>query len=256
MNILAITQARSGSLRLPGKVLKKIDGISLLEIHLKRLLKSKRIDQLLIATTVNQEDDSIVEIADKLNIPAYRGSVNNVLERFYLAAKLYEPTWIVRLTSDCPLIDADLVDLVIEKALSENLDYCSNSLEPSFPDGMDVEIFKASALEKAAQEATLASDKEHVTPYLYRNSTFFNKNMFVSANYSSSENYSAVRLTIDEPEDFEVIRLIIKKLGIEKDWKTYADFYVAHKEINLLNKNIKRNEGYIKSIKNDSQNDK
>lgn len=252
MNILAITQARMGSSRLPGKVLKKVNDESLLEIHLKRILKSKRINQVVVATTTNPEDDAILEITHKMNVPAHRGSVNNVLERFYEASQPYHPDWIVRLTSDCPLVDPALIDAVIDKAVLEDLDYCSNCLEPTFPNGMDVEVFKRTALEKAMKEAVLNSDKEHVTPYIYKNSTFFNGTIFKSANYNNTQNYGDIRLTIDEAADFDVLKIVIDKLGCDEDWKTYADFYLSNKDIKELNEHINRNEGYLKSLKNDA----
>jgi spore coat polysaccharide biosynthesis protein SpsF (cytidylyltransferase family) len=251
MNVLAITQARMGSSRLPGKVLKTVKGKTLLTIHLERLLKSKRINQLLVATTTNEEDKAIADLAISMHLSYYKGSVDNVLERFYQAAKPFNPLWVVRVTSDCPLIDAELVDKVIEKAMTEDLDYCSNTLESLFPDGEDVEVFKFSALEKAWKEATLNSDKEHVTPYIYRNSTFLNQNKFVSANYGNEENYGSVRLTVDSPPDLEVLKILIEDLGMDKTWQTYADCYLSNAEIKKINEHIARNEGYIKSLKND-----
>jgi spore coat polysaccharide biosynthesis protein SpsF (cytidylyltransferase family) len=246
MNVLAITQARTGSTRLPGKVLKKVGDQTLLEIHFERILKSKRIDQLLVATTIAPEDEAIAGLASAHGLPFYRGSIHNVLNRFYLAASPYQPLWMVRLTSDCPLIDPQLIDTVIEKALDLDVDYCSNTLDPTFPDGMDIEVFKFAAFERAWLEATLASDTEHVTPYIHRNSSFNGKDLFQSFNVSNPENYSDVRLTVDEASDFEVISLLIEKLGTDKGWKTYADYYRTNDLINGINKHIGRNEGYQK----------
>jgi spore coat polysaccharide biosynthesis protein SpsF len=146
MEVLAITQARSGSTRLPNKVLKTIGNQTLLDIHLQRILTSKKIDQLLVATTVDELDLRIVEIAKAKDLPFYQGSIANVLDRFYQAAVTFKPKWVVRLTSDCPLIDAELIDSVINYAIEKDVDYCSNTLRPSFPDGMDIEVFKFSAL--------------------------------------------------------------------------------------------------------------
>jgi spore coat polysaccharide biosynthesis protein SpsF len=246
MNVLAITQARTGSTRLPGKVLKKVGDQTLLEIHFERILKSKRIDQLLVATTIAPEDEAIARLASAHGLPFYRGSINNVLNRFYQAALSYKPLWMVRLTSDCPLIDAELIDMVIAKAIELQVDYCSNTLDPTFPDGMDIEVFKFTAFEKAWREATLASDTEHVTPYIHRNSSFNGKDLFQSFNVSNDVNYGDVRLTVDEASDFDVISLLIGKLGTDKDWKTYADYYKNNDLVNGINKHINRNEGYQK----------
>jgi len=251
MEVLAITQSRSGSTRLPNKVLKAINGSTLLKIHLDRIQQSSKIDELIVATTVDKLDIKIVEIAKKNRLPFYQGSIENVLDRFYQAAKEFEPKWVVRLTSDCPLIDAKLIDSLIEYAVEKDVDYCSNTLKPTFPDGMDVEVFKFFALEKAWREAKLDSEKEHVTPYIHKNSTFNGLDLFTSCNYESDKDFSNVRLTVDEPEDFEVVEKIINQLGLDKDWKEYANFYLANKEINELNSTSKRNEGYNKSLRED-----
>lgn len=250
MNVLAITQARTGSTRLPGKVLKRVGDKTLLDIHFDRIRQSQKIDQLLVATTIAPEDEAIVELASAQGLPVYRGSVSNVLDRFYQAALPYKPEWIVRLTSDCPLIDPQVIDMIIRTAIETDMDYCSNTLEPTFPDGMDVEVFKFSALEKAWRDATSTSDKEHVTPYIHQNSSFFEKALFRSCNIPCAIDYSDVRLTVDEASDLEVITLLIEQLGTGKDWKSYADYYRTNDLVNGINKHIKRNEGYDNSLKN------
>jgi len=251
MEVLAITQARSGSTRLPNKVLKTIGHQTLLDIHLQRILKSKKIDQLLVATTVDALDTRIVEITKSNALPFYQGSVENVLDRFYKAAVKFKPKWVVRLTSDCPLIDAMLIDDVINYAIEKDVDYCSNTLNPTFPDGMDIEVFKFTALEKAWKEAELDSEKEHVTPFIHKNSTFNGLDLFVSCNYESDTNFSDVRLTVDEPTDFDVVKLVVENLGLDENWRTYTDFYLLNKKINELNGSYRRNEGYEKSLKED-----
>ncbi len=250
MNVLAITQARTGSSRLPGKVLKKIGDKTLLEIHVERILKSNRIDKLLVATTIAPEDDAIAGLASAHGLLFSRGSVQNVLDRFYQAALAHKPQWVVRLTSDCPLIDPALIDMVVGKAMELKVDYCSNTLDPMFPDGMDVEVFTFEALEKAWHEATSASDKEHVTPYIHQNSSFYGKDLFRAVNIANAGNYGDVRLTVDEASDFEVIALLIERLGADKDWKTYADYYKANDLVKGINRHIGRNEGYQNSLKN------
>ncbi len=252
MKVLAITQARTGSSRLPGKVLKTIAGKTLLQIHLERVLKSQRIDQLLVATTVDPADDAIETLVKGMNLPLYRGSVKNVLDRFYQAALPYQPDWVVRLTSDCPLMDPALIDEMIDAALEKNTDYCSNGMQPTFPDGLDIEVFKFTALEKAWHEATSDSDKEHVTPYIYNQSNFKQQNLFTAFNFAFESNYEKVRLTVDESFDFEVIKILIEQLGMHKDWKTYADYYRSNDLVKGINQHINRNEGYRNSLKNNS----
>lgn len=251
MKIVAITQARYGSSRFPGKILKTIQDKPLLEIHLKRILQSKKITQLKIATTTEEGADLIVKIGEKLGITSYKGSVDNVLDRFYHTALPENPDYVVRLTSDCPLIDPNLIDLVIDKCIATGVDYVSNALNPTYPDGVDVEVFKFSALKKAYEEAELKSDKEHVTPYIWRNSSEKGGNLFTSFSVENPVDYSALRITVDEEKDFLLIKNLIEKLGIDKTWQEYADFILQNAEIKEINKEYKRNEGYYKSIKND-----
>lgn len=251
MSVVVITQARSGSTRLPNKVLKKIGGKTLLQIHIERIKKAKQIDDIYIATTVEKSDSVIEELAKKLGVKYYRGSENDVLDRFYQTVKHVKPVFIVRLTSDCPLIDPVLIDEVVKETKSQNLDYYSNGLVENYPDGQDIEVFKFTALEKAWNEATLTSEREHVTPYIRKNSTFYGQSLFTSNNHGLDESYKNVRLTVDEPNDFEVIKILINDLGLDKDWRTYTDYYLSNENINTLNKDIVRNEGYLKSINKD-----
>lgn len=251
MEVLAITQARIGSSRLPSKVLKTIGNKTLLQVHLERILKSKKIDKLIVASTSELGVEAILQIAGRLNVDVYQGSLENVLDRFYQAAIKYQPKWVVRLTSDCPLMDPHIIDSVVEKAIQENVDYCSNTLVTSFPDGMDVEVFKYTALELAWQKAKLNSEKEHVTPFIYNNCNLRNANLFVASQVLSEKNYSAVRLTVDEQNDLEVIKQLVDELGLNAGWQTYADYYLTHKEIYTINSAIERNEGYQKSLSKD-----
>ena len=253
MKIIAITQARTGSTRLPNKIMKEIKGKTLLNIHIDRIKKAKSIDSIIIATTNKIQDDVIENVAKDLNVNCYRGDENDVLDRFYQAVKKDKPDYIIRLTSDCPLVDGDLIDAIVEKAIETNVDYCSNTLIDSFPDGQDIEVFTFKSLERAWKEATLLSEREHVTPYIKKNSTFNNIDIFKSINISSDNiKYENVRMTVDEPNDFEVIVRLIEKLGNEESWENYAELYLNDFEINQINKSIIRNEGYLKSIKKDS----
>lgn len=252
MKILAITQARIGSTRLPEKILKTINGESLLEIHLKRVLQSKLITKLKVATTLETDSDKIVAVAGKLGIDVYKGLLNNVLNRFYQAALPEKPEWVVRLTSDCPLIDSVEIDRVIQYALDRDLDYVSNALEPTFPDGLDTEVFKFSALEKAFNEAKITSDLEHVTPYIWKNSSYKGGTLFTSDCVMNERDSSAIRLTVDTLEDFLVIEKLVQILGTGKSWMEYVRALEQHPEIRNINAMYQRNEGYEKSIKKDN----
>ncbi|MFM7022522.1 MAG: aldo/keto reductase [Flavobacteriales bacterium] len=250
--IILITQARMGSSRLPGKVMKTVNGQSLLETHLTRLRKSKKIDEFIVATTLSENDNVIADLAAKMNLKFFRGSENDVLDRYYQAALPYQPDIIVRVTSDCPLLDADVVDKVIDLAIEKNVDYCSNTMQPTFPNGQDVEVFKFSALEKAWKEATLSSEREHVTPYLWKNVDVKGGDKFKGFHFKGDENYSNLRMTVDEDSDFKVIEKLIQACGTDCNWKEYAQT-MERDHLTDLNGHFNRNEGYKKSIANDGK---
>lgn len=255
MNIVAITQARVGSSRLPAKVLKEINGKSLLEIHLERVRQSERITKLVVATTTEPDACKIEEIANRLKIEVYRGSVDDVLDRFYQTAKRYDADYVVRITSDCPLLDANLIDDVIQFALAQQVDYASNVLKPAFPDGLDVEVFRFSALEKAWKEANLQSEREHVTAYIWKNSSYNHQALFSSANFNCDIDFGKIRLTVDEQDDLDTIVKLIGALGINASWRDYAHYYL-HKGLGMNNSGITRNSGYLNSLLNDNEDGK
>ncbi|MHA8104564.1 cytidylyltransferase domain-containing protein [Aquirufa nivalisilvae] len=250
--VIILTQARIGSTRFPQKVLKKIGEECLLSIHLKRLKKSENASKIVVATTFENESDKIVEIAMLENIEAVKGSTDDVLDRFYQAAKNDKPDFVVRVTSDCPLIDHRLIDQVIEMTVQNNLDYGANILVEEFPDGQDIEVIKWSALEKAWLEAKLPSEREHVTPYIRKNTDFNGGTLFKAMNFPANANYNQVRMTVDEPSDLDTITLLISKLGLDESWKTYADYIVENPKV-FENQKIVRNEGYIKSLEKDDK---
>jgi len=250
INTILVTQARLGSTRLPGKVLKEVDGKTLLQIHLERLKKCQNISEIIVATTVKEEDEVIYNNALKFGFKAFRGSESDVLDRFYKALKDENADWIVRVTSDCPLIDPSLVDKVITFVQENNMDYGSNVLIEHFPDGQDIEVFKFPALKKAWENAKLSSEREHVTPYIINNSNGKGVNMFTSINYPNVIDFSTIRMTVDQIEDFKLIKILIEKLGIEKSWMDYTN-YIIDNDLGKINDNIIRNEGLLKSLKKD-----
>lgn len=250
---ILISQARSGSTRLPKKVLLKIQGRELLGIQLTRLKNCREIDKIIIATTVDTEDDTIVGLCNSWNVAVSRGQINDVLDRYYQAALPFKPKWVVRVTSDCPLIDPELVDAVVKFAKVNDVDYASNILMERFPDGQDIEVFKFEALEKAWKEADLLSEREHVTPYLRKNCTFNGGNLFSSANFACVDDFSLIRMTVDEPRDFDLISKLIEDLGVEETWLTYTRHIISN-HYNIINNNIIRNEGMLKSLKDDNSN--
>ncbi|MCQ2074018.1 MAG: LPS biosynthesis protein [Bacteroidaceae bacterium] len=253
MKILAITQARYGSTRLPAKILNEVNGQTLLEIHIRRILKSEKISKLKIATTGEEGSRYIIQVAEKTGVEYYQGSVDDVLSRFYNTAAPENPDYVVRLTSDCPLIDPDIIDDVIQCAIDGDYDYVRTD-PASFPDGLDTEVFKFQVLRQAFEKADMTSEREHVTPYIWKNGSADGGTMFKSykmPNKAGIFNANDYRITIDEPEDLEVLRKLIGILGTEAGWKTYIDYLDSHKDIQQINSRFSYNEGYTKSIGND-----
>ena len=160
--IIAIVQARLGSTRFPNKTLKEINGKSLLEIQLYRLSKSQRIEKIIVATTTNEEDNILCSVVEKLGYEVFRGNEEDVLDRYYKAAQIDNPSIIVRSTGDCPLIDHEIVDEAIDKFINEKVDYLNNVTPPKYPDGLDIEIFSFNLLKEAWEKTVSKNDKEHV----------------------------------------------------------------------------------------------
>ncbi|MBI4779667.1 glycosyltransferase family protein [Candidatus Falkowbacteria bacterium] len=249
--ITAIIQARTGSSRLPEKVLKEVCGKTLLEHQILRVKRAKLLDRIIVATTDKPADDPIAEIAKKTGVDIFRGSEADVLDRYYKAAKKYNASEIVRLTGDCPLIDPVIIDLVIDYYLkNKNLyDYASNVRPPTFPDGLDVEVFSMATLEKAWQEAKLPSEREHVTAYIGKNPEIFRLGIVENA-----KDLSYLRMTIDEPADWELISKIFLDLYPSKPDFDLADIltlFGRQTELLKLNSDITRNHGYLKSLAKD-----
>ena len=241
VKIIGVTQARISSSRLSRKVLLSINNKTLLEYHLERASKSKLVNKWIVATTDELESDLICNISEKLRIESFKGSLNDVLDRFYQSVKNQNPDYVVRVTADCPLIDAELIDEVIQFCLDNKLDYYSNTLQEVYPDGLDVEVFSFKVLEQAWQKAVSKADREHVTPYIRRNTNL------VIPKITTDKKYAELRITVDEIFDFEVIKHLIENLGCDKSWKTYADYLLENIEIKKINHSILRNEGYMKS---------
>jgi spore coat polysaccharide biosynthesis protein SpsF len=247
--ILAILQARMTSQRLPGKVLKTILGRPMLELQIERILRCKKIDQLIVATSFNPEDDPIEVLCEKIEIPYFRGDLENVLDRFYQAARQHNPQHIVRLTGDCPLTDPILIEALIEFYLSRGSDYASNCQEPTLPDGLDAEIFSFAVLEQSWREAELPSHLEHVTPFIHSQPERFD-----IACYKYHKDLSQFRWVVDEPEDLELVRKIYEKLyPSNPEFGTEDIVALLERNAKLVetNQRFKRNEGLQPSLEED-----
>lgn len=250
MDFLAIIQARTGSSRLPNKVLLKLVDKTVLEHVINRVKSSKLVSDVVVATTLSDQDLDIVKICSKNNIKVYCGSENDVLDRFYQIVKILKPKNIVRITADCPVIDPEVIDLVISAHIKSESDYTSNSaIKTTFPDGEDVEVFTYNSLEKAYYESKLPSQREHVTPYINRNSSIFKL-----GNVENEIDLSDKRWTLDNKEDFDFLNEIFSNLYLKNNFfgmHEILDFIAKNPELENINKHIERNEGYKKSLLND-----
>ena len=245
----AIIQARMGSTRLPGKVLLDICGQPVLWHVYSRVCKSKTLDRVIVATTTNPEDDIIEQYCLSKDIPVYRGSANDVLDRYYQCAKKNGIDIIVRITADCPLHDAQVIDFVVNEYLKGEYDYVTNTFEYSFPDGLDAEVFGINTLTSAWESATLPSEREHVTPFIRNSLWFTKKNVF------SPKSYPLYRLTLDQPEDYEFINKIYEGIGkTEFSLDMIIDYLASHTGLLKINQDIVRNEGYIRAMITDAKN--
>lgn len=207
--ILGIIQARMGSTRLPGKVLKEVEGKPLLQHMIERVTESKLVDEFVVATSLKEKDMEIENLCHRLNVRCFRGSENDVLDRFYQCAKSFEPVpeYIVRLTADCPLHDPKVIDFVVRKFLEEEVDYMTNSFPPLWEDGFDVEIFTFFALKEAWKNAKTKYEREHATPYIRDSNRF----KIYKQKYRNSYDY---KLSVDTISDFELIEQIFTKLYV------------------------------------------
>lgn len=239
--VVAIVQARMGSSRLPGKVLKQINNMTVIELLLKRLSRAQLLDLVLVAVPDDQQNQCLADHVVDLGFACEQGSETDVLERFCQAAKKHEADIVVRITGDCPLIDPCLVDEVIRGYLSSNADYFSNVSPPTYPDGLDVEVFSMSALEKSHLEVACPYEREHVTPFMRDSGRFKVDGMIFE------EDLSAMRWTLDEPEDLVIIKDIFEHFSpnISFGWRDVLYYQRATPEAFKFNQHIARNEGAL-----------
>ncbi len=241
-----IVQARMGARRLPGKVLLKTCGKTVLEHVIERLHRARRVENVIVATTVAKDDLPIVRLVSSKGVGVFCGSQEDVLDRYYQAARLFGFKHIVRITADCPLIDPAIIDRVIEAYFKQHSDYAANIIKPTYPDGQDVEVFSFAALEHAWQKAKRSSQREHVTVFIREN-----PKLFKQFSVCHSKDLSQMRWTLDEPEDWELIRKIFGAIYKDKPNFNMLDVLRLlndHPQWNRVNQHIRRNEGYQYSL--------
>ncbi|MFA6217293.1 MAG: glycosyltransferase family protein [Candidatus Omnitrophota bacterium] len=247
--IAAFIQARMSSKRFPNKVLKPILGRPMLELEIERVKLCETIDRVVVLTSTSSEDRQIVDLGKRLKVSVFCGNLENVLDRFYQAALKFKPDHIVRLTGDCPLIDMSVIDALVRIYLNKKGDYGTNCMPPTYPDGLDAEIFAFKALQEAHSEALLPSQLEHI-------SLFFEgqPKRFKIVNLASNKDLSALRWTVDEPEDFEFVKTIYEKLYPLNPCFGMNDILALLEKnpgLSVLNQGFLRNEGLMKSKEKD-----
>lgn len=245
--ITAIIQARMGSSRLPGKVLADICGRPMLQRLIERIEAVPEVDRIIVATTEESADDQLAAwVADNTRCGLFRGSENDVLDRFYQCACSAGAAIVVRVTADDPLKDPALISQAIRCLLDDpKVDYCSNTIRPTYPEGLDIEVFRFPALERAYLEATLLSDREHVTPFIWRQ-----PKLFQVRNFEFDRDLSTWRWTVDKPNDLEFIRKIYSELS---GWPNVSyleiiDLIERNQQLMTINQGTVRNEGYLRSL--------
>jgi spore coat polysaccharide biosynthesis protein SpsF (cytidylyltransferase family) len=252
MNVIVIIQARMGASRLPGKMLMDVAGKPAIAHVVNRVRQAKRASGIILATTTAPGDDVLAEWAKKNEVACFRGSEQDVLDRYYHAAKEQSADAVVRITGDCPLIDPAMIDAVVHAYEAGDCDYASNIHPPTYPDGLDTEVFSYYSLEKAWKEATLNSEREHVTPYIWKHQELFRMKNYELRIKDEIVDLSAERWTLDTPEDLEFLRRVAGEIPAgDFSFETTLRIVRTHPEWRDLNAMHARNEGYETSLKND-----
>jgi spore coat polysaccharide biosynthesis protein SpsF len=235
MKIVAIVQARMGSSRLPRKVMRDLGGASVLDRVLNRLGRSRLIQESLVATTVEPADDAIVEHCERTGRKVFRGSEQDVLDRYHRAAKHFEADVVVRVTSDCPVIDAEVTDATIRAFLDRRVDYASNIRVRTYPRGLDIEVMTLQALERAWRESSKPYQREHVTPYIYENPGEFKLH-----GIENDADCSQHRWTVDTPDDLQLLQAIYARFGGRDDfgWREVLEMVESDPSLADINRHI------------------
>lgn len=247
MRVVAIIQARMTSTRLPGKVLADIAGRPMLAHVVGRARRAKRIAETVVATTDKPTDDPVAALCRREGVPVFRGSEHDVLDRYHGAAKAHHAEVVVRLTADCPLLDPEVIDEVVGAFRLDEHDYVSNIEPATFPDGLDTEVFSFAALDRAWREAALTSEREHVTPYIRKHPELFRHGAV-----RNDRDLSHLRWTVDEPQDLAFARVVLERTGDEViGFRDLAALVEREPALGRINAGLVRNEGYLKSLRED-----
>lgn len=251
---MALIQARMRSRRLPGKVLLPLQGIPVLEVVIGRVKQASSVDTVVVVTSVEPENDILARVAEKCGVPFFRGSEDDVLDRYYRAAVHFDARHIVRLTADCPLIDPGIIDDVVRYYHAKSADLVSNQLTDSYPDGMDVCVFSREALELAWTHAVLPSEREHVAPWIIAAGAAGEHGLSAALDYPCETDLSRERWTLDESADYRFLEALSNHIPgsiLDIGWRDVLALLDRHPDIAEINRHIIRNEGYLKSLQED-----
>jgi spore coat polysaccharide biosynthesis protein SpsF (cytidylyltransferase family) len=251
MSVIAFIQARVGSTRLPGKVLMDLHGKPVLTRVIERVQKARGVDSVIVVTTIEAKDLPLVRLCAERGVQVFCGSENDVLDRFYQAARLLKPDHVVRITADCPVLDPGLVDQVVQRHIRSRADYTANVLVDRFPDGEDVEVLTFASLERAWAEAALPSEREHVTPYIRKHPEQFRLESFLG-----DADHSRERWTLDTARDYDFLSALYARLAPTNEFFGIDEILSLLREEPALrerNAGIARNEGYQKSLREDTR---
>jgi spore coat polysaccharide biosynthesis protein SpsF (cytidylyltransferase family) len=251
-DVVVVLQARMASTRLPGKVIADVGGEPMLQRVVERARRIPEATQVILATSTDSANEPLMRLAKTWGVDSYAGSESDVLDRYYQATRRAGADVVVRVTADCPLVDPEVSGRVVRRFLGGGFDYVSNTNPPTFPDGLDTEVFLFAALERAWREATLLSEREHVTPYLWKN-----PDRFRIANVRSERDLSHLRWTVDHAEDLEFVRSVYARMAARNN----RDFGMAdvlalladEPQLLTVNNDHTRNEGYAKSLADEAQ---
>ncbi len=256
MKTVAIIQARLGSTRLPGKVLFEVAGRSMIGLMIERLRRARTLDEIVLATGDGPMNNALGHAVAALGIPVFRGPEGDVLARFAGAAQAHGADVIVRLTGDCPLMDPEVVDLVVRTRAEGGYDYVTNVKPPTWPDGMDVSVFTREVLAAAQAEARLPSDREHVVPWMWRQSSLEGGTRLTAENVAADRDLSGFRWTVDEAPDFEFLSALAGELGpegmVRAGYRDILGLLERRPDIQALNQGCVRDAGYAQSLAGDT----
>lgn len=255
MKTVAIVQARIGSTRLPGKVLYELAGMPMIQLVLSRLDRAARIDRIVLATGEGAANDGLAGVVSDAGYQVVRGPEEDVLRRYLIAAEEAGADIVLRVTGDCPFVDPTVLDALLDLRDQNELDYATNVKPETWPDGLDASVFTMETLRCADSEAKLLSEREHVVPWMWKQSSLEGGTRLKALNMAAPEDMSALRWTVDDAADYHLARAMVATLGnsgaVSAGWRDVRSAFEAQSSETRANQASPRDEGYLKSLQRD-----